>query len=112
MQTVNFNRPILSLPDVEDFFNILLNENQCNFHPDDSFKDTYHADTELRTFSDEEADRLDNIMQECIDYCRTQTADENDETLYSIAFTCFHYWHEKNVLVTRENALWNQVDKF
>ncbi|WP_066834994.1 hypothetical protein [Rufibacter ruber] len=66
---------INSKQDVVDFFIYVMRDLKVNFHPDDTFHSTINADTKEDTFTPEEADHLDAIVNECWTYCQANNLD-------------------------------------
>lgn len=65
----NNNSTIKSVEDVKAFFNYLANDRKVNFHPDNSFDEYINVSTGKQTFSDEECQLFDRLMEECFDVC-------------------------------------------
>lgn len=61
--------------DVSRFFKWLVECKQLCFHPDDSFFDYINFDTKERSFTDNEADALDDVMERCFEVCDDAGAD-------------------------------------
>lgn len=66
--------------DVSRFFKWLVECKQLCFHPDDSFFDYINFDTKERSFTDNEADALDDVMERCFEVC-----DDSGEDIYKLA---------------------------
>lgn len=60
---------IESIKDVELFFNELL-DNEINFHPDSDFNDFINLETLEATFTAEEAEILNSLMDDCFRICQ------------------------------------------
>lgn len=61
--------------DVCRFFKWLYERKQLSFHPDDSFFDYINFDTKERLFTDNEADALNDVMEQCFEVCGYAGAD-------------------------------------
>lgn len=66
--------------DVSRFFKWLVECKQLCFHPDDSFFDYISFDTKARSFTDNEADALDELMERCFGVCN-----DSGEDIYKLA---------------------------
>lgn len=67
--------------DVSRFFKWLVERKNLCFHPDDSFFDYINFDTKERSFTDSEADALDDVMERCFEVC-----DDAGEDIYQLAW--------------------------
>ena len=65
---------IETIEDVKVFVRQLLNEG-LNFHPDTPFQDYINAETRQQTYTAEEADVRNKLMDKCFDICETLDAD-------------------------------------
>lgn len=61
--------------DVSRFFKWLVECKKLAFHPDDTFFDYINFDTKERSFTDGEADTLDDVMERCFEVCNDAGAD-------------------------------------
>jgi hypothetical protein len=66
---------IQSLSDVENFFKYLIEKEDLNLHPDDDFKNYINLETDLPTYSHEEAEFRNKLMEACFEICDQQEAD-------------------------------------
>jgi hypothetical protein len=66
---------IKSISEVEAFFKHLLENESLNFHPDEDFRNYIHLGTKLPTYSIEEADFRNNLMQVCFKVCEREGFD-------------------------------------
>lgn len=69
-----------SVDDVRHFFGWLVECKDLCFHPDDDFKDYICYETKQRTFTDQEANALNDVMEKCFDICEDAGRD-----IYEIA---------------------------
>lgn len=72
---------VLDLRSVRKFFEELV-ENNVIFHCDDSFHDYVNSETDEKTFSSTEAERLDKIMNKCFKICESK-----DKDIYDLAMS-------------------------
>lgn len=61
--------------DVEAFFKHLLENESLNFHPDEDFKNYIHLETKLPSYSIEEAELRNKLMQDCFNVCEREGTD-------------------------------------
>ena len=73
-------KQVLTLTDVRKFFEE-INDSSIAFHPDESFHDYVEINTDERTFSKTEADRLDILMNKCFKICKEKNKDIFDIAL-------------------------------
>lgn len=66
---------ITSIQDVTTFFHHLILEENLNFHPDEDFRNYVHLDTGLPSYSEEEAELRNHLLDECFDVCERYQAD-------------------------------------
>jgi hypothetical protein len=74
---------IRTIDDVRTFFQQLLAED-LNFHPDTPFEDYIHCETRQATYSNDEAEVRNRLMDECFDICELVNID-----IYEIANKLF-----------------------
>jgi hypothetical protein len=67
-----------TVTDVRKFFEEITNDCSIAFHPDESFHNYVHLDTDEKTFSKTEADRLDKILDKCFIICTEKNKDIYD----------------------------------
>lgn len=72
---------IHSVKDVETFFHHLVEERKVNFHPDDDFADYICYEDHTPTFTSEEVQVYNRLMDEPFDVC-----EKTDTDIYSIGF--------------------------
>ena len=65
---------IVNVADAKEFFSHLVYERQVAFHPDDRFED-YISEDGHNTFSQEECDIYNRLMDDCFDVCEKNGAD-------------------------------------
>lgn len=83
-------KSVKTVQDVETFFAELLAKN-VNFHPDDSFEDIVYFETGgIPVFSENEAKRLDKLMDDSMKICNKISEDK----IYDIALKQFNAWHK------------------
>lgn len=66
---------IKTVEDVKVFFQLLHNKYQVAFHPDDDFKDYVSIANDERTFTNEEADYLNKLMNVSFEICERNGVD-------------------------------------
>ena len=66
---------IKSINDVEAFFKHLLENESLNFHPDEDFRNYIHLETKLPSYSIEEAELRNKLMQDCFNVCEREGTD-------------------------------------
>lgn len=74
--------------DVGRFFFWLVFDCKVNFHPDDDFADYVSEATGEATFTKEQADMYDKVMDECFRVCEQYRRD-----IYEIAIRTFQLYH-------------------
>ena len=60
---------IKSAEDVKAFFHHLVNERKLNFHPDDDFADYVSYDEKTPSFTKEEVEVYNRLMEESFNVC-------------------------------------------
>lgn len=65
---------ITTLPDVRAFVWSCINELHLAFHPDTPFED-YSGDINGSAFTEDEAQELQNSLEECLDVCDKENVD-------------------------------------
>ncbi len=66
---------ITSIQDVTTFFHHLILEENLNFHPDEDFRNYVLLDTGLSSYTEEEAELRNHLLDECFDVCEKYEAD-------------------------------------
>ncbi len=66
---------IKSLNDVEAFFKLLLETESLNFHPDERFENYVQNNTNKPTYTPEEAELRNKLMQDCFNVCEREGTD-------------------------------------
>lgn len=74
---------IKTIDDVKTFFQQLLAED-LNFHPDTHFEDYIHCETRQATYSKEEANTRNRLMDECFAVCENVRED-----IYELSYKLF-----------------------
>lgn len=72
-------KEIKTVEDVKIFFNQLLDES-LNFHPDEDFANYINIDTRELTYSDDEAELRNKLMDRCFVVC-----DQHHSDIYELA---------------------------
>ena len=67
--TYNENSHINTIEDVQVFFHYLVYERYVNFHPDEDFKNYICYEDKTPTFSPDEVDIFDRLMNESFEVC-------------------------------------------
>lgn len=75
---------ITTLEDVEQFVKYIYEELGVNFHPDDDFNDVVSIETGEKSFSENEAEIFNKLVEDCFNVCENNKVD-----LYEIALK-FH----------------------
>ncbi len=75
---------ITTLEDVEQFVKYIYEELGVNFHPDDDFNDVVSIETGEKSFSENEAEIYNKLVEDCFNVCENNKVD-----LYEIALK-FH----------------------
>lgn len=66
---------IQTIEDVEKFFNELILEENLNFNPDEDFKNYIDTETELPTYTEEEAELRNHLLDQCFEVCEKKNTD-------------------------------------
>jgi len=66
---------IRTIKDVRAFAEYLINTEKVSFHPDSDFCDYVNMKTSERTYSDAEADKRNQLMDDCFRVCEKNGAD-------------------------------------
>ena len=69
------NDHITSVKDVEHFFDHLLMERKVNFHPDDRFEDYINLETKESSFTTDECNLYNDLMEESFNVCEKMGID-------------------------------------
>lgn len=75
---------ISNTEDVKSFFTSLIVEDRLNFHPDDDFLNYINLDSNLPSYSPEEAIRLNGLLDRCFEICEKEGID-----IYSMSMGIF-----------------------
>lgn len=70
-------KQIKTLEDIAKFAK-LLHEEGLSFHPDNDFNNCVNLETEEKTYSKEEADLRNELMNQCFKVCEEHNADLYD----------------------------------
>lgn len=68
------NLKINTIEDVRTFFGEIINE-RVNIHPDDDFKSIINIKTGSSTFTEEEAELHNKLMDKCFEVCEQSGVD-------------------------------------
>ena len=71
--------------DVELFFQYLVEERKLNFHPDEDFINYVSYSSGERTFTDEECQLYNRLMDECFEVCKKAEVD-----IYGVGMSTFN----------------------
>lgn len=82
------NFRIETLGDVKAFFQTLHNKYELAFHPDDSFEDYVSIETGTPTFTADEAEYFNILMNQCFEVCERNGAD-----IYLIGLELLHRYN-------------------
>lgn len=80
---INSTERIDSSAKVREFFDLLI-QAKVNFHPDDDFNCYVNLITGERTFTDDIAERLNDLMWQCSAFCGQEDLD-----IYELALNAF-----------------------
>ena len=69
------NSHIESIKDVETFFHHLIDERNVNFHPDDDFADYVCYADNTSSFTSDEVEIYNRLMDESFDVCKKAKVD-------------------------------------
>jgi hypothetical protein len=75
---------IHTLSDIETFFIYLIQEESLNFHPDENFKNYINIHTLLASYTTEEAEIRNELLDTCFEICEKEGAD-----IYAIGLQFF-----------------------
>lgn len=75
---------ITDLEEVKSFFISLIEEENLNFHPDEDFNNYINLDSKLPTYTDEEAMRLNGLLEKCFEICEKERID-----IYNLSMEIF-----------------------
>jgi len=65
-------KSIHTISDVENFFSDLLLKESLNFHPDEDFKNYINVETRLPSYSPEDAESRNRLMEACFEVCEKE----------------------------------------
>ena len=77
MRYTKYNR-INTTEEVSAFFNFLLHERKVNFHPDESFENYIDVVTNEPSFTTQECELFNRLMNESFSVCERECVDIND----------------------------------
>lgn len=69
---------IRNVEDVKSFFHHIVYERNITFHPDDRFEEYFNLETDEPSFTPEECEIYDHLMDLCFDVCEAAGADIYD----------------------------------
>lgn len=72
---------ISTVADVSAFFKHLVEVESLNFHPDERFENYIHIDTGLPSYSKEEVELRNRMMERCFEVC-----EQAGTEIYSIGY--------------------------
>lgn len=81
---------IKTIKDVKTWFTHLFYEEHLNFHPDTPFEDYINGDTRQNTYSKEEAELRNRLVNKCFEICQLAGTD-----IYETANTVFEWFMNK-----------------
>ena len=66
---------ITTIHDVKDFANYLVNTEHLNFNSDEDFRNYISYETHKPTYSEAEAVKRNNLMEQCFIICESEEVD-------------------------------------
>ena len=66
---------IHTFSDVENFFSHLILNESLNFHPDEDFRNYINLETDLPSYTPDESDYRNKLMEACFDICDKDNLD-------------------------------------
>ena len=72
---MNLPKNITTIQDVKDFANYLVNIEHLNFNSDEDFRNYISYETHKPTYSDAEAVKRNNLMEQCFRVCECEGVD-------------------------------------
>jgi hypothetical protein len=69
------NQNISTIFDVASFFRHLIEVESLNFHPDEAFENYINIETGLPSYTPEEAELRNRMMEKCFEVCEQVGAD-------------------------------------
>ncbi len=72
---MNLPKDIITIQDVKDFANYLVNVEHVNFNSDEDFRNYISYETHQSTYSEAEAVKRNNLMEECFNVCERDNTD-------------------------------------
>jgi len=66
---------IKTINDVGHFFRHLIQNENLNLHPDEDFRNYIHVETGLPSYTQEEADFRNKLMETCFEVCCRENGD-------------------------------------
>lgn len=72
---MNLPKDITTIQDVKDFANYLVNVEHVNFNSDEDFRNYISYETLQPTYSEAEAVKRNNLMEQCFNVCERDNTD-------------------------------------
>ena len=72
---MNLPKNITTIQDVKDFANYLVNVEHVNFNSDEDFRNYISYETHQSTYSEAEAVKRNNLMEQCFNVCEREGVD-------------------------------------
>ena len=72
---MNLPKDIITIQDVKDFANYLVNTEHLNFNSDEDFRSYISYETHKPTYSEAEAVKRNNLMEQCFVVCECKGVD-------------------------------------
>ncbi len=72
---MNLPKNITTIQDVKDFANYLVNIEHLNFNSDEDFRNYTSYETHKTTYSEAEAVKRNNLMEQCFNVCESEGVD-------------------------------------
>lgn len=67
---MNLHINITTIQDVKDFADYLVNVEHVNFNPDEDFRSYINYKTNTPTYTEAEAIKRNNLMEQCFNVCK------------------------------------------
>lgn len=75
LKNMNLPKDITTIQDVKDFANYLVNVDHVNFNSDEDFRNYISYETLQPTYSEAEAVKRNNLMEQCFIICESEEVD-------------------------------------
>lgn len=75
LKIMNLPKNITTIQDVKDFANYLVNTEHLNFNSDEDFRNYISYETHRPTYSEAEAVKRNNLMEQCFRVCESEEVD-------------------------------------